>query len=187
MKYLKQLSYASLLFCSNTFISAQTFQKENDGMVFNTESNASGVRKIRLKVWFDNVIQVIVSPAEQFSNNESLIISELITDVLQWNIIESDNTVSLTTQKIIAQIDKKTAKFSFLKTDGKLIMAENEKNLEPADVMGEKCYHIRQSFNYSDGESLYGLGSYMDGEVRLNGKKVNMLQQIGRASCRERV
>ncbi len=44
-------------------------------------------------------------------------------------------------------------------------------------MAGEKCYTIKQSYQYSENESLYGLGSYMDGEVRLNGKKITMLQK----------
>ena len=66
---------------------------------------------------------------------------------------------------------------AFSKPDGTVLLSENGKNLQFTEVAGEKCYHIKQSFQYSENESLYGLGSYMDGEIRLNGKKITMLQK----------
>ena len=71
------LIYFMVLF-SMMHIHAQTVQKEKDGVVFNVPSNAFNINKIKLKVWKDNIIQVIVSPKESFSDRESLIITEKI-------------------------------------------------------------------------------------------------------------
>jgi len=94
-----------------------------------------------------------------------------------WNVEETDKEVLLRTQSVIARIDKQNYHVSFSKIDGTVLLSENERNIQPTEVAGEKCYSIKQSFQYSENESLYGLGSYMDGEVRLNGKKVIMLQK----------
>ncbi len=154
---------------------SQSMQVEKDGIIYNT--GKEDVKKVKLKVWDDNVIQVIVSPVDVFSNRESLIITKKTDSVPQWKINETDQIISLSTQSIIAQIDKQTLRLRFLKSDGTQVLAENEKNFEPTEVIGEKCCHVKQSFCYSKGESLYGLGSYMDGEVRLNSKKVTLLQR----------
>jgi alpha-D-xyloside xylohydrolase len=170
------LIYFMALF-SVMHIHAQTVQKGKDGVVFNVPSNAFNINKIKLKVWKDDIIQVIVSPKESFSDRKSLIITEKINDIPQWNVEETNKEIILRTQSITARIDKQNYNISFSKSDGTVLLSENEKNLQPAEVAGEKCYHIKQSYKYSENESLYGLGSYMDGEVRLNGKKVTMLQK----------
>jgi alpha-D-xyloside xylohydrolase len=170
------LIYFMALF-SVMHIHAQTVQKGKDGVVFNVPSNAFNINKIKLKVWKDDIIQVIVSPKESFSDRKSLIITEKINDFPQWNVEETNKEIILRTQSITARIDKQNYNISFSKSDGTVLLSENEKNLQPAEVAGEKCYHIKQSYKYSENESLYGLGSYMDGEVRLNGKKVTMLQK----------
>jgi alpha-D-xyloside xylohydrolase len=170
------LIYFIVLF-SVMHIHAQTVQKEQDGVVFNVPSNVFNINKIKLKVWKDDIIQVIVSPQESFSDRESLIVTEKINDIPQWNVEETNKEIILSTQTIIAHIDKQNYNVAFSRSDGTVLLSENEKNLQPAEVAGEKCYHIKQSFKYSENESLYGLGSYMDGEVRLNGKKVTMLQK----------
>ena len=177
MKYIKLLLVCSVLFYSVISVSGQTLQKEKDGIVFNLPDNTQGIKKIKLKVWNNDIIQVIVSPENTFSNRESLMVTGKVNTSTQWKVEESGDRVSLSTQNVTVQIDKKTGKLTFLKSDGTTLLAENDKNILPADVVNEKCYHIKQSFKYSRGESLYGLGSYMDGEVKLNDKKVTMLQQ----------
>jgi alpha-D-xyloside xylohydrolase len=181
-KMLKMNNKKRLLICfmvlfSLMHIYAQTVQKEKDGVVFNVPSNAFNINKMKLKVWKDDIIQVIISPLESFSDRESLIITEKMNSIPQWNVEETKNEIILRTQSVITKIDKQNYHVSFSKPDGNVLLSENGKNLQFTEVAGEKCYQIKQSFLYSENESLYGLGSYMDGEVRLNGKKVTLLQK----------
>jgi alpha-D-xyloside xylohydrolase len=173
----KQLLIYSLLSFCVMLTQAQTIQKEQDGIVFSAPSNSANIKKIKLKVWKDDIIQVIVSPEESFSDRESLIVTEKINDIPKWNAEETNNEIILRTQSVITKIDKQNYHVSFSKPDGTVLLSENGKNLQFTEVAGEKCYHIKQSFIYSENESLYGLGSYMDGEIRLNGKKLTMLQK----------
>jgi alpha-D-xyloside xylohydrolase len=173
----KQLLIYSLLSFCVMLTQAQTIQKEQDGIVFSAPSNSANIKKIKLKVWKDDIIQVIVTPEESFSDRESLIVTEKINDIPKWNAEETNNEIILRTQSVITKIDKQNYHVSFSKPDGTVLLSENGKNLQFTEVAGEKCYHIKQSFIYSENESLYGLGSYMDGEIRLNGKKLTMLQK----------
>jgi alpha-D-xyloside xylohydrolase len=173
----KQLLIYSLFSFCVMLSQAQTIQKEQDGIVFSAPSNSANIKKIKLKVWKDDIIQIVVSPKESFSERESLIITEKMNSSPHWNVEETNKEVLLRTQSIIARIDKQDFHISFSKIDGTVLLSEKEKNIQLAEVAGEKCYSIKQSFQYSENESLYGLGSYMDGELRLNGKKVTMLQK----------
>jgi len=85
--------------------------------------------------------------------------------------------VEVSTNSVTARIDKSNSKIEFVDKTGKLILAENERELSPAKVVDEDCFHIKQSFQYSPGETLYGLGSFQDADLALNGKKISLIQK----------
>jgi Domain of unknown function (DUF4968) len=96
----RKLLLIYFLFSFSVMLSqAQTFQKEQDGIVLNTPSNAFSIKKIKLKVWKDDIIRVIVSPQESFSDRKSLTITEKINDIPQWNVEETTHSVNLTMLK----------------------------------------------------------------------------------------
>jgi alpha-D-xyloside xylohydrolase len=158
-------------------IQGQSLSKESDGIIIKTEKKNCAVHQIKLKVCGQNIIQVVVSPTDTFSNTKSLIVTEKLETSLKWQSSEDDSIIILSTDSISAVFDKNTNRIKFQKKDGTQILVDDIKEFFPAEVMNEKCYNVKQSFKYSSQESLYGLGSYMDGEVRLNNKKVTMLQR----------
>ena len=175
MKKLK-LIFAFILFStSSSLLSGQTVQKVSDGIVYSYPDGKG--EKIKIKVWSDNIIQVIANPTGTFSARESLIITEKISSIPDWKVNETDKLVEVSTNSVTARIDKNTSKIEFVDKAGKLIMAENGRELHPAKVVGENCYHIKQSFQYATGETLYGLGSFQDADLALNGKKISLIQK----------
>ena len=173
----KRLLIYILFSFSVMFTYAQTVQKEQDGIVFTAPANEHHVKKLKLKVWSDNVVQVITSPTDDFSTKESLVVTEKLSVPTDWKVNETEKMISLTTKSIEVRIEKQSAKVSFYKLNGEMLLAEYDKDLAATEVAGEKCFHIKQSFQYGENESFYGLGSYQDGDVRLNGKKVSMIQK----------
>lgn len=119
------LIYFLFSFCV-MLIQAQTTQKKQDGIVFTAPSNAANIKKIKLKVWKDDIIQVIVSPKESFSDRESLFITEKMNSSPQWNVEETYKEVILRTQSVIARIDKQNYHVSFSKIDGTSDSAQKE-------------------------------------------------------------
>jgi alpha-D-xyloside xylohydrolase len=158
-------------------LQGQTYQKVSDGIIFTAPASDNHVKKVKLKVWTDNVVQVISSATDGFSTKESLAVTEKPIAPTDWKVTETDKVISLTTKAIEVQIEKQSAKVTFYKLNGNLLLAEYAKELSAAEVAGEKCFHIKQSFKCAENESLYGLGSYQDGEMRLNGRKVSMIQK----------
>jgi alpha-D-xyloside xylohydrolase len=175
---IQRLPVIYVLLLANIFPAfCQTIRKEVDGIVYSSPSNVQGFKKIYLKVRSDDVIQVIISPGDTFSSRKSLMVTEEMKTLPKWKVEETGKMFLLSTQNITVQINKNSGKLNFLENNGTTLLSENEKSIESAIVVGETCYHIKQSFKYTKEESLYGLGSYMDGEVRLNDKKVTMLQR----------
>ena len=175
MRHLKLIIAFVLFIASYTLIMAQTVQKQSDGIVYTSPTGISG--KIKLKVWSDNIIQVISNPSGNFSTRESLIITDKLAVTPGWKVIENDNFVEVSTNSVTARIDKRTSEIEFIDKTGKLILAENGSEITSAKVVGEDCYHIKQLFQYVPGETLYGLGSFQDADLALNGKKMALLQK----------
>lgn len=177
MNYRIRLLIYTLLSFSVMFTDAQTVQKELNGIVYTAPANENQVKKVKLKVWTDNIVQVISSATDEFSTKESLVVTEKFNAPTDWKVNETTKVISLTTKAIEVQIDKQSAKVTFYKLNGDKLLSEFNKELKKAEVAGENCFHIKQSFQYGKNESLYGLGSYQDGEMRLNGRKVIMIQK----------
>ena len=177
MKNLTLLSVCILVTISNSLLLGQSFQKETDGIVYNSQTASNGIKKIKLKVWSDNIIEVVATPSDQFSNRKSLIITENPFTTPTWKVEENDINILLSTISVTVRINKLTSKLEFVNKNGQLIMSESEREAEKAKVVGEDCYHIKQPFQYTPGETFYGLGSFQDADVALNGKKIALLQK----------
>jgi alpha-D-xyloside xylohydrolase len=158
-------------------IYAQSFGKEKDGIVISSSKNIKGIEKLRLKVWDKDIIQVTASPNVEFSNKQSLIITEEEKQNNDWNVKEDDNLVVLTTAEIEVRVDKESLKVEFYNKKGELILAEKNRETQSGKDVSEDCYEIKQSFLYSSGETLYGLGSFQDADIALNGKKISLYQK----------
>jgi alpha-D-xyloside xylohydrolase len=177
LKHFTFLFFIAFVFLLNNAACSQLLQKETDGICY-TVQKPEGVRqKIRLKAWADNIIQVVVTYREDFSKRESLIITEKPATSPKWSVTENDKVAALSTEKITAQIDKHSSLITFADKSGSTLLSESGRTIEAADVCGEKCFHIKQSFKYKNGEFIYGLGSFQDADIALNGKKISLLQK----------
>ncbi len=175
IKLLIVLIASSLMLGSILF--GQSFQKQPNGITYISPKSINGLIKLKLNIRSSNVIQVISSPVNEFSNRESLIVSDSIQKQTVWNAKETDSQIIVTTDAIIAKIEKNTLNVSFYNEYGQQLLVEDVKNAQPAKVVSENCFNIKQSFQYSAGEILYGLGSFQDADLALNGKKIVLLQK----------
>jgi alpha-D-xyloside xylohydrolase len=75
------------------------------------------------------------------------------------------------------KVDKNNLRVGFFDKHGQQILSENNKEAHAAKDFSEDCCQIKQSFLYSNGETLYGLGSFQDADIALNGKKISLYQK----------
>jgi alpha-D-xyloside xylohydrolase len=168
---------AAVFICVSNKTDAQSLQKEPNGLCYQSMVTSGIQQKIRLNVWNDNIIQVVITSGKDFSDRESLIITEKSKINCRYIVAENDTDVVLSAGKVRACIDKRTSLIRFTDSSGTAVLLESGRSLEAAVVENEHCYHIRQSFHYQEGEFLYGLGSFQDADLALNGKKITLLQR----------
>lgn len=158
-------------------LQAQSFQKTGNGIILRSKTQSSSIKTLSLNVVNDRVIQVISTSEDMPSNRESLIIPKQLKSTGQFEIQETDTELTLTTQKLICKANKSTLQVSFFDKEGSQLLKEGDKFAQAAHVKDESCHHIKQSFKYLNDEVLYGLGSYQDADMALNGKKITLLQK----------
>ncbi len=98
---------------------------------------------------------------------------------LRPTVKEDSTTVSISTAKVTARVDLNTGNVTFLDPAGKVLLAEKARNLEPADVQGQKTFHVRQQWGGAQDESLYGLGENQLGLTDIKGYDLDLWQHNG--------
>ena len=172
---LKVVLLSILIGNSHTF--CQSVQKGLDGIIVIAPEEVNGIKKLRLKVWDNNIIQVVSSPANEFSSRESLIMNGVEKPSTEWNVSGTGDQLNLLTNSITVKVDKNNLRVSFFDKHGQQILIENNKEAYAAKDFSQNCCQIKQSFLYSNNETLYGLGSFQDADIALNGKKIALYQK----------
>ena len=172
---LKVVLLSILIGNSHTF--CQSVQKGLDGIIVIAPEEVNGIKKLRLKVWDNNIIQVVSSPANEFSSRESLIMNGVEKPSTEWNVSGTGDQLNLSTNSITVKVDKNNLRVSFFDKHGQQILIENNKEAYAAKDFSQNCCQIKQSFLYSNNETLYGLGSFQDADIALNGKKIALYQK----------
>ncbi len=87
----------------------------------------------------------------------------------KFKITESSSKIELKEKKIAVIIDKQTGSLSFENNSGKIFLSEKAgtRKLVPGTDMGEPCYTAEQSFMSPEGEHIFGLGQFQDGQFNL--------------------
>lgn len=164
---------------SLTAICANAYISNDDGITVRiSQDSICDVRQVRLKVVGEKVIKVSATPEEDFVDGRSLI--EIpVKAKTPFTISETDSTVSISTNEIIASVSLSTGAVKFLDKNGNLILAEdpNGKKFVPIEVEGKKSYSLCQTFlSLDDKEGLYGLGQHQSDEFNYKGKNEELFQ-----------
>lgn len=150
----------------------------------------NGARLVRLEVIDDDIIRVQATAEKSFpKKHESLIVvpQQGTTD---FDVVETDSTVTVSTKKVSAVVNRLTGRIEFLK-DGKVILAETKtdgKTFTPFRVpdreigIGELTEEERNGwswhlqFDSPDDEAFYGLGQHQTEDYNYKGINEDLFQ-----------
>ena len=124
MKYLLSIFFAGMMVTA----SAQKvgYSKVENGIIVYPVN--AGAKAVQLKVWGNNIIQVVSSPVLQLKEDTSFIIAADKNAKQQFSIQDAAASVTLSTPLIKAVISKTTGLVNFYTKDGKLITGEKAKS-----------------------------------------------------------
>jgi alpha-D-xyloside xylohydrolase len=161
-------------------VSAQTITKTENGIIVHPEATVSnGVQAVQLQVISNNIIRVLASPASGFSNDESLITVYAKPTPGNFTINETGDAVAVKTASLTAIVNKKTGAVSFTDATGKAILSEKQNNgrsVKPVVYDGQGFYKIKQVFETTPDDAIYGLGQHQDGIMNYRNQQVYFFQ-----------
>ena len=73
---------------------------------------------------------------------------------------DSPDAVTLASARLRARVERASGRVAFLDPAGRPILAEQARDVVPAEVQGERTYHVRQQWQENAGETLHGLGQH---------------------------
>ncbi|HVO72746.1 MAG TPA: TIM-barrel domain-containing protein [Ignavibacteriaceae bacterium] len=184
---LKQWILLITISCCITNLFPGTIIKEKDGIVLKIKKqHETDPGLVKVQVCSDNIIRVIAAPADSFSNRKSLMAVKTGWEFVEYSVKQEDNSITLSTSRLIVKINTETGAISFYSSKGELILSEKNgggKIITAADVMGESTYHIQQLFDLPTGnagspgsEAFYGLGAHQNDLWNYMGHDVDLWQ-----------
>jgi alpha-D-xyloside xylohydrolase len=133
--------------------------------------------RLRVEFCTDDIVRVRFAPAGA-AERASLATAD--RRCLPVTVRRSDTAaaVTLASAKLQARVDKASGAVAFLDATGRTILAEapQGRRLAPAEVQGERTFHVRQQWQENAGETLHGLGQQQLGLVDLKGYDLDLWQ-----------
>ncbi len=175
---MKRFHYVILLFTlSGLFVSCNksSYTIREDGVIIDVPEG-----KMMIRVYNDDILRIVVSPTDTFSSRKSLIIQERSQSTPRFTVEETDGHLEISTDKIIAQVNKKTGAIGFYDKERNLILNERQNNgrsIKPAIVNGEKTLTIRQQWESPSDEVIHGLGHHQNDLFNLRGADIDLWQE----------
>lgn len=170
------LGFASAVF-SATFSS---YQKQSAGVIlYFKKAKLPEPRVVQIQTCKENIARVVASPSDTFFSRPSLIVEKSARNPVAWELIAKGNTLILSTDKLSIHVQKKNGQITFYSAKGELLLEERElqgKTFIPAEVLGEKTYHIRTVWHSPLDEAFYGLGAHQNGIMNYKGHNLDLWQ-----------
>lgn len=88
----------------------------NDGISLETQKG-----KVKLQVISDDIVRVITSPINTFSDRKSLVIQKSV-NTPEFDIIEDENVLQVKTSQLIVSVERENGKVVFKDIYGKILL-----------------------------------------------------------------
>jgi len=156
------------------------YEKQDDGILLKIKQQKdTDPRLIKIQICAEDIIRIIASPVDSFSNRASLMVNKNDWKPVKWSVEEEGNLVKISTSKITVSVDSVTGRIAFYNSNNNLLLQEKAgggKIITPAEVMDETTYHIQQLFDPQKDEAFYGLGQHQNGIMNYKGHDVDLWQ-----------
>jgi len=133
---------------------------------------------LRLQVVSPAILHVTYGPETIPSHPSDGVVIKRDWPPAQFTIESDEKSVTLATSQIKAVIDRRSGALSYKSLDGHNLTTDNYRQLQPAEVNGEKTNHAEVFFSiYGSKEGLYGLGQHQAGVWNFRGETVDLSQE----------
>lgn len=148
-----------------------SFVKNIDGITCTLDK---GLMKV--KVCFDNLIEVKYTTLPLFLDKSSLVITNEWKNAPVFTVEENSGEILIVTSKIIVVVNRSSNAVKYTDRAGNIILAEDDaqgKTMTEATIAGIDTYTCTSQFVSPADEALYGLGCHPEDSLSINYKGRN--------------
>jgi alpha-D-xyloside xylohydrolase len=147
-------------------------EKQSDGVLLKMR-----VGVLRLQICADSIVHVMYAPGSSIPDVRQFIVTKTTWPAPQWNLDQTEKTVTLTTSSMKITITRATGAILYDDSSGEKLFEDGTRSLTPVVVNGEKTYHAELSSGLWDStEGFYGLGQHQAGVWNYHGEAVDLTQ-----------
>jgi alpha-D-xyloside xylohydrolase len=159
---------------SSSFANSGDVEKQPDGIVLHLRDTHLNVRIVT-----DNIVRISCAPDAAFFGRESLAVLPRKEVAPRWELATTEAEAVLSTAELRVHVNRASGAVRFLDAGGRVILAEQAdgRSFTTAEVQGEKVLQVRQQWEPSSEESLYGLGQHQFGLMDINGRDLDLWQR----------
>lgn len=157
-----------------TVSAAEPWERLADGVALSI-----GERRLELHACREDAIRVAYAAPGAFFSRSSLMLVQGACRKTDFALKAGDAAVELATKRLLVRVALASGAVSFFDREGRPLLAEKAgggKSIVPAEVMGEKTFHVQAEFEPAAGEAFYGLGAHQNGLLNYAGRDVDMYQ-----------
>ena len=132
---------------------------------------------VKAQFYADNIIRITKRLPDAAPDSPSLVVIQKVLPDIHLQIKENDTIISISSEKLYVIISKTNGAIEFRSLDDKTILKENGKAIiTPAIIKNERSYSIKQQFELTPDEGIYGLGQHQYGYMNYRGRTVKLVQ-----------
>jgi len=152
-----------------------SFEKQTGGLEVKQKDGV-----LKLQVNAADMLHVTYAPLESgnTARPSDHVVIKSDWPAANFDVSSDDKSVTLTTSKIKAVIERESGALHFNGADGKPLTTDSYRSLKPVEVNGEKTFRAESFFAiYGSQEGLYGLGQHQAGVWNYRGETVDLSQE----------
>jgi alpha-D-xyloside xylohydrolase len=132
---------------------------------------------VKAQFYADNIVRITKRLPDAASDSPSLVVIQKTLPDIQLQIHENDTSISISSEALHLIISKIDGAIEFRSRDDKTILKENGKAIiTPVSINNEQAYSIKQQFQLTPDEGIYGLGQHQYGYMNYRGRTVKLVQ-----------
>ena len=171
----------SWLFCICIFFSSLAWQcspqqgtlsKLKNGIQFQTSE-----LNVKVQFYSETSVRVVKLQPQSALDTASLVVIQKQLPDLKIDVKEDASQITLSSAQLKVIVTKRDGHVEYLSPEGKPILAEAGKpGFVPFVTKNENAFSVKQRFELSRDEAIYGLGQHQDGQYNYRGQSVTLVQ-----------
>ena len=134
---------------------------------------------VSIHVRADTIARITFAKTAEFRADDMVVVGPKDAAGVRWTTASTPQSVTLTTPKLRITVARADGAVTFADASGRTTLAEapGGHRLAPADVQGERTFHVQQIWKANDDDSLYGLGQRQEGKLDIKGYDFDLWQR----------